>query len=125
MGRDGGVRNGAQPLLDRTHSDSGMNARDTALPDGATDAPEVHRWQTPLGWLRRAGQFLFALSFSSLTRRIVSLHIAGPLGGPPGGWLRGAALSLFAFPSPTLPRRIVSLNIAGLLALVASILYLS
>src|SRR6201994_3149306 len=89
MGRDGGVRNGAQPLLDRTHSDSGMNARDTALPDGATDAPEVHRWQTPLGWLRRAGQFLFALSFSSLTRRIVSL------------------------------------NIAGLLALVASILYLS
>jgi two-component system sensor histidine kinase ChvG len=45
-------------------------------------------WQ-PLGWLRRAGQFFFALSFSSLTRRIVSL------------------------------------NIAGLLALVASILYLS
>ena len=46
-------------------------------------------WQWPLGWLRRAGQFLFTLSFSSLTRRIVSL------------------------------------NIAGLLALVASILYLS
>jgi two-component system, OmpR family, sensor histidine kinase ChvG len=45
-------------------------------------------WE-PLGWLRRAGQFFFALSFSSLTRRIVSL------------------------------------NIAGLLALVASILYLS
>src|SRR5690242_13622662 len=43
----------------------------------------------PLGWLSRAGQFLFTLSFSSLTRRIVSL------------------------------------NIAGLLALVASILYLS
>ena len=43
----------------------------------------------PLDWLRRFGQFVFALSFSSLTRRIVSL------------------------------------NIAGLLALVASILYLS
>ena len=43
----------------------------------------------PLGWVSRAGQFLFTLSFSSLTRRIVSL------------------------------------NIAGLLALVASILYLS
>ena len=42
-----------------------------------------------MGWLRRFGQFVFALSFSSLTRRIVSL------------------------------------NIAGLLALVASILYLS
>ncbi len=46
-------------------------------------------WHRPLGWLSRAGQFLFTLSFSSLTRRIVSL------------------------------------NIAGLLALVASILYLS
>ncbi len=34
-------------------------------------------WQRPLGWLRRAGQFLFAVSFSSLTRRIVSLNLAG------------------------------------------------
>jgi two-component system, OmpR family, sensor histidine kinase ChvG len=80
-------------LLDRTHPESGLNAPDTALPgapDGATEnAPRSRGWQTPLGWLRRAGQFLFALSFSSLTRRIVSL------------------------------------NIAGLLALVASILYLS
>src|SRR5579871_4700356 len=33
-------------------------------------------WQ-PLGWLRRFGQYIFALSFSSLTRRIVSLNIAG------------------------------------------------
>src|SRR5215831_19037048 len=53
------------------------------------DAPPVMGWRRPLGWLSRAGQFLFTLSFSSLTRRIVSL------------------------------------NIAGLLALVASILYLS
>jgi two-component system, OmpR family, sensor histidine kinase ChvG len=52
-------------------------------------SPRLKGWQRPLGWLRRAGQFLFTLSFSSLTRRIVSL------------------------------------NIAGLLALVASILYLS
>ncbi|MBV8577501.1 MAG: sensor N-terminal transmembrane domain-containing protein, partial [Acetobacteraceae bacterium] len=51
--------------------------------------PSIPRWQRPLHWLSRAGQFLFTLSFSSLTRRIVSL------------------------------------NIAGLLALVASILYLS
>jgi len=49
----------------------------------------VTGWRRPLSWLSRAGQFLFTLSFSSLTRRIVSL------------------------------------NIAGLLALVASILYLS
>ena len=34
-------------------------------------------WQRPLGWLRRTGQFFFALSFSSLTRRIVSLNLAG------------------------------------------------
>ncbi len=51
--------------------------------------PPLKGWHRPRGWLRRAGQFLFTLSFSSLTRRIVSL------------------------------------NIAGLLALVASILYLS
>ena len=30
-----------------------------------------------LRWLTRAGQFFFALSFSSLTRRIVSLNLAG------------------------------------------------
>jgi len=54
----------------------------------AAENPPAIGWE-PLGWLRRAGQFFFALSFSSLTRRIVSL------------------------------------NIAGLLALVASILYLS
>jgi two-component system sensor histidine kinase ChvG len=41
------------------------------------ESPSLHGWQRPLGWLRRAGQFLFALSFSSLTRRIVSLNIAG------------------------------------------------
>src|SRR5579871_4394452 len=55
----------------------------------ALESPPIPRWRRPLGWLSRAGQFLFTLSFSSLTRRIVSL------------------------------------NIAGLLALVASILYLS
>jgi two-component system, OmpR family, sensor histidine kinase ChvG len=54
----------------------------------AAENPPAKGWQ-PLDWLARVGQFIFALSFSSLTRRIVSL------------------------------------NIAGLLALVASILYLS
>jgi two-component system sensor histidine kinase ChvG len=53
------------------------------------ESPPLKGLRRPLGWLSRAGQFLFTLSFSSLTRRIVSL------------------------------------NIAGLLALVASILYLS
>src|SRR6201991_5064257 len=59
------------------------------MDDVAVEKPALKGWQRPLGWLRRARQFFFALSFSSLTRRIVSL------------------------------------NIAGLLALVASILYLS
>ena len=46
--------------------------------DGAdADKPRLRGWQRPLGWLRRAGQFFFALSFSSLTRRIVSLNLAG------------------------------------------------
>ena len=78
-------------MLDRTFADQGLNSQDNAPPlDGAAEnISAVHGWQRPLSWLRRAGQFLFALSFSSLTRRIVSL------------------------------------NIAGLLALVASILYLS
>jgi len=43
----------------------------------AFDNPPAQGWQRPLGWLRRAGQFFFALSFSSLTRRIVSLNLAG------------------------------------------------
>jgi two-component system sensor histidine kinase ChvG len=79
-------------LLDRTHPDPGLNAEDataSTASDVTDESPRVSGWQRPLSWLRRAGQFLFALSFSSLTRRIVSL------------------------------------NIAGLLALVASILYLS
>ncbi|MGJ4915388.1 sensor histidine kinase [Bradyrhizobium sp. HKCCYLRH2060] len=79
-------------MLDRTQLDPAVNGHDAAATiasDAAEETPRVSGWQRPLSWLRRAGQFLFALSFSSLTRRIVSL------------------------------------NIAGLLALVASILYLS
>ncbi len=58
-----------------------MNAEGAslALDDAAAvDArPQAQGWQRLLGWLRRAGQFFFALSFSSLTRRIVSLNLAG------------------------------------------------
>jgi two-component system, OmpR family, sensor histidine kinase ChvG len=80
------------PLLDRTQPDASLSADDVATPvvtdTVAAENQPSRSWQ-PLDWLRRFGQFVFALSFSSLTRRIVSL------------------------------------NIAGLLALVASILYLS
>src|SRR3982074_3203206 len=58
-----------------------MNNEAAAAPlvlDGVADEKAAERsWQRPLGWLRRAGQFFFALSFSSLTRRIVSLNLAG------------------------------------------------
>ena len=36
--------------------------------------PRTPGWMRPLGWISRAGQFLFTLSFSSLTRRIVLLN---------------------------------------------------
>ncbi|WP_319942184.1 sensor histidine kinase [Rhodopseudomonas infernalis] len=36
-------------------------------------------WRRPLAWVRRAGQLFFTLSFSSLTRRILSLNLAGLL----------------------------------------------
>jgi two-component system sensor histidine kinase ChvG len=57
---------GASPALD-----------DAASLDDARAQPPVQGWQRLLGWLRRTGQFFFALSFSSLTRRIVSLNLAG------------------------------------------------
>jgi two-component system sensor histidine kinase ChvG len=78
-------------LLDRIQPDASLSADGAApavMDTVAAETSPLPSWQ-PFGWLRRAGQFFFALSFSSLTRRIVSL------------------------------------NIAGLLALVASILYLS
>jgi two-component system, OmpR family, sensor histidine kinase ChvG len=80
------------PLLDRTQPDASLSADDATTPvvaDSVAAENQPSRSWRPLGWLHRFGQFVFALSFSSLTRRIVSL------------------------------------NIAGLLALVASILYLS
>jgi two-component system sensor histidine kinase ChvG len=53
-------------------------ALDDAAPVGDARAQiQVQGWQRLLGWLRRAGRFFFALSFSSLTRRIVSLNLAG------------------------------------------------
>jgi two-component system, OmpR family, sensor histidine kinase ChvG len=68
-------------LLDRTQPDPSLNAEGAAsslvLDGGIAENPPVRGWRRPLGWLRRAGQFFFALSFSSLTRRIVSLNLAG------------------------------------------------
>jgi two-component system, OmpR family, sensor histidine kinase ChvG len=53
---------------------------DPASLDGvAAQNRSSRKWRRPLRLLTRAGQFLFTLSFSSLTRRIVSLNIAGLL----------------------------------------------
>ena len=68
-------------MLDRTQPDSSLNAEDapSSLVSDSAAAANQHStgWQRPLDWLSRAGQFFFALSFSSLTRRIVSLNLAG------------------------------------------------
>jgi two-component system sensor histidine kinase ChvG len=68
-------------LLDRTQTDRSPEpeAASPALvaePNSGSPTP-VPGWLRPFGWLHRAGQFLFTLSFSSLTRRIVSLNLAG------------------------------------------------
>ncbi|MGY4627995.1 stimulus-sensing domain-containing protein [Bradyrhizobium sp. USDA 4486] len=67
-------------MLDRTQPDENQNAGDigsNGIPEHvADDKPAAQGWR-PLNWLKRAGQFFFALSFSSLTRRIVSLNLAG------------------------------------------------
>ncbi len=64
-------------MLDRTQPDPGGNPGSPPLaPDAGVDGRGV-QWPRPLDWIRRAGQYFFALSFSSLTRRIVSLNLAG------------------------------------------------
>ena len=67
-------------MLDRTPPPPGLQAEDAAPSldqhESAVQTPPAKGWR-PLGWLSRAWQFFFALSFSSLTRRIVSLNLAG------------------------------------------------
>src|SRR5262249_19048056 len=40
-------------------------------------AASLPAWLRPPDWMQRAGQYLFRLTFSSLTRRILSLNLAG------------------------------------------------
>jgi two-component system sensor histidine kinase ChvG len=65
-------------LLDRTQPDGSPDldgpSPSRAEPDIAT---ETRGWQRPLNWLRSARRFFAVLTFSSLTRRIVSLNLAG------------------------------------------------
>jgi two-component system, OmpR family, sensor histidine kinase ChvG len=103
-------------LLDRTPPDSGTNAEDASASlvlDSAAGqspelkGPELRGWQRPLRWLNRAGQFFFALSFSSLTRRIVSLNIAGLLA------LVASVLYLSQFRAGLIDARAQSLLVQG------------
>jgi len=63
-------------LLDRTAPDQEVRAGDDSPAQDEAVIP-VRPWSRPLAWARRAGQFFFTLSFSSLTRRILSLNLAG------------------------------------------------
>jgi len=98
-------------LLDRTQLDPGSNAEDGSTSLGMDSAvsenPPVKGWMRPLGWLSRAGQFLFTLSFSSLTRRIVSLNIAGLLA------LVASVLYLSQFRAGLIDARAQSLLVQG------------
>ena len=68
-------------MLDRTPPHPGLQAEDAApsldQDESAVRTPPLKGWQRPLSWLQRAWQYFFSLSFSSLTRRIVSLNLAG------------------------------------------------
>ncbi|SEP34737.1 two-component system, OmpR family, sensor histidine kinase ChvG [Rhodopseudomonas pseudopalustris] len=61
-------------MLDRTAPDQDAGDDAPAQDNAGTQA---RQWPRPLAWVRRAGQFFFTLSFSSLTRRILSLNLAG------------------------------------------------
>ena len=78
-----------------------------AFDNTVAETPPVRRWQGPLRWLSRAGQFLFTLSFSSLTRRIVSLNIAGLLA------LVASVLYLSQFRAGLIDARAQSLLVQG------------
>ncbi|MET0706458.1 MAG: sensor histidine kinase [Tardiphaga sp.] len=62
-------------MLDRTQPDGHLDD-DGMLPESDVNR-ETSGWQRPLNWLRSLRRFFVALTFSSLTRRIVSLNLAG------------------------------------------------
>jgi two-component system sensor histidine kinase ChvG len=71
-------------LLDRTQHDRDDDAELGAPPlapvsdeRAAPDEETGRGWRSPLDLIRRAGRYFVALTFSSLTRRIVSLNLIG------------------------------------------------
>ena len=71
-------------MLDRTQHDRDDDAELGAPPlapvsdeHAAPDEETVRGWRSPRDLIRRAGRYFVALTFSSLTRRIVSLNLIG------------------------------------------------
>ena len=72
-------------MLDRPQRDDSLDTDGTAPPLAPdADAPvtvaaekSVSGWRRPFEFVRRAGRYFAALTFSSLTRRIVSLNLVG------------------------------------------------
>jgi two-component system, OmpR family, sensor histidine kinase ChvG len=96
-------------LLDRTQPDSSLNSGDAPQP-AATDSAAVagaHGWRRVLFWLRRTVQFFLALTFSSLTRRIVSLNLVGLIA------LVASILYLSQFRAGLIDARVQSLQISA------------
>jgi two-component system sensor histidine kinase ChvG len=100
-------------LLDRTASDENPRIDGTSpplAPDAAADvtvSDERPSRRRLADAFRRAGQYVFALSFSSLTRRIVSLNLAGLIA------LVGGVLYLSQFRAGLIDARAQSLLVQG------------
>ena len=98
-------------MLDRTQPNAGVNPQDDpaslALEGVPAEHPRARKWRRPLRLLSRAGQFLCTLSFSSLTRRNVSLNIAGLLA------LVASSLYLSQFRAGLIDARAQSLLVQG------------
>ncbi len=100
-------------MLDRTASDENPRIDGTSpplAPDAAADvtvSDERPSRRRLADAFRRAGQYVFALSFSSLTRRIVSLNLAGLIA------LVGGVLYLSQFRAGLIDARAQSLLVQG------------
>ena len=96
-------------MLDRTQPDSSLNNGDAPQPAAADSAAVAgaHGWRRVLFWLRRTVQFFLALTFSSLTRRIVSLNLVGLIA------LVASILYLSQFRAGLIDARVQSLQISA------------
>jgi two-component system sensor histidine kinase ChvG len=70
---------GLEPVLDRTTEEAAPHVETNRPDDESVRAERPGRGRRILGLLRGPWQFFVTLSFSSLTRRIVSLNLAGLL----------------------------------------------